>query len=65
MSGTRRGTLSVLTGGLAAAFALASVIFWATMLARPPKSEARTAPIDILDLTLRAHPEAGQRPDAF
>ncbi|MGU3539537.1 hypothetical protein [Methylobacterium sp. A54F] len=65
MSGTRLGTLSVLAGGLAAAFALAGVIFWATMLASPPKSEARIAPIDILGLTLTAHPEAGERPDAF
>lgn len=51
---------------LAAAFVLAAGAFWATILLKPPKSEAAVhASINIQELTLKATPDAGQPSDAF
>lgn len=53
-------------GLFAAAFALATGTFWATMLTKPPKSEAAVQiRIDTRELTLKAHLEVGQPYDAF
>lgn len=51
---------------LAAAFVLAAGAFWATILLKPPKSEAAVhASMNIQELTLKATPDAGQPSDAF
>lgn len=53
-------------GLFAAAFALATGAFWASMLTKPPKVEAAVQTrIDTRELTLKAHLEDGQPSDAF
>jgi hypothetical protein len=47
------------------ALALATGLFWGTMLTRPPTSEARPGPsIDTREITLRAHLEEADPCDA-
>lgn len=53
-------------GLFAAAFALATGLFWTTMLTQPPKVEAAVQTrIDTRELTLKAHLEDGRPCDAF
>ena len=50
----------------ATACALAVGAFWATMFTSPPTSKAQAASgINVRELTLKAHLEAGQSYDAF
>jgi len=53
-------------GVFAAAFALATGVFWTTMFTKPPKVEAAVqTQIDTRELTLEAHLEEGQPSDVF
>ncbi len=53
-------------GIFAAAFALATGVFWTTMLTKPPKVEAAVQTrIDTRELTLKAHLEESRPSDAF
>ena len=53
-------------GLFAAACALATGLFWTTVLTKPPKVEAAVQTrIDTRELTLKAHLEDGQPSDAF
>jgi hypothetical protein len=49
-----------------AAFAIAAGLFWASILTRPPVTQARTTPgIDIREMTIRTNLPAAQAYDAF